>query len=40
MLGTNNWQTLSLLTNVNGTVSYTHSPATNRPGLFFRALRD
>lgn len=38
--GTNSWQPLVLLTNVTGTVRYTNSPATNRPGLFFRALRD
>jgi hypothetical protein len=33
------WETNALLTNLTGSVSYTHAPGTNRPGLFFRALR-
>lgn len=40
LVATNRWQTLVLLTNVNGIVRYTNSPPTNRPGLFFRALRE
>ena len=40
LLATNQWQNLVLLTNVSGTVRYTNAPPTNRPGLYFRALRE
>src|SRR5262245_5271916 len=40
MLGTNAWQAVTLLTNLTGTVSYTHAPTNAQRAQFFRAVRN